>query len=127
MSKQTRFPNQEVYNERKEQRRCPRGYGVSGYRQARVLTVCLDGFCRQEHEDPDAGADDRRVGSKDVKLEEGVDSAWKVAESACEEEETDYGAVLGFEALEERNQGDSVEEEVEEVLVDEREGVEAIH
>ena len=60
---------------------------------------------------------------EDEAFEEGVEAAWQEAEGAREEDEGYDCAVFGFEALEEGDQGEGVQEEVEEVAVEEWVGV----
>ena len=60
---------------------------------------------------------------EDEAFEEGVEAAWEQAEGAGEEDEGYHCAVFGFEALEEGDQGEGVQEEVEEVAVEEGVGV----
>lgn len=85
--------------------------------------VGFDRFVAEEEEDPDAGADGCAVEVEDVALEEGVQAAGQEAEGPGEEEEGDDGAVLGFEALEEWDEGEGVEEVVQDVFVEEGVGV----
>lgn len=60
-------------------------------------------------------------------FEKRVDEAWNESERSRKEDEGGDCAMFGFEAFEERNQGEEVEEEVEEGFVDEREGVESVY
>ena len=89
----------------------------------RIGLVCLHRFVGEEQKDPDACADGRAVEVENESLEDGVETAWEKAEGAGEEEEGHDCAMFGFEALEEREEGEGVEEVVEDAAVEEGIGV----
>ncbi|KAK6443001.1 hypothetical protein LTR95_000714 [Oleoguttula sp. CCFEE 5521] len=115
MPQQACLRYEKVYHKHDEQRRSPRRYRVARDRKVRVLP---------KH--PDARAHCSGIAAKDKDFEQRVETAWKVAESAREEESRDYRAMLRLEAFEKRDESDRVEEEVEEVLVKERKCVKAV-
>ena len=118
--------HQETDYEDENERRCPRRYPEIEDGEVGVDFVCFHRFVGEEEEDPDACADGGAVKTEDEAFEEGVEAAREQSEGSGEEEEGHNGAVLGFEALEERDEGESVEEVVEDVAVEERVGVEAV-
>ena len=126
VTQETRVGHEEVDDEDDEQRRGPCWDRVVADLESRVLAVGLDRFDAEEQEDPDALADDRRVAAQDEALDQGVDASGKQAEGPGEQEERDNGAVLHLEALEEWCHGDHVEDEVEDILMEERVCIEAV-
>lgn len=95
-------------------------------REVRVRAPLLDALVAEQQEDPDAGAQGGAVEVEDVALEQRVEATGESAEGAGEEDEGYERAVRGFEAVEEGEQGQGVEEEVREGGVQEGVGVEAV-
>lgn len=127
MSQEAGSRHQEVDNEDDEERGCPGRYRVVANDKLRVLAVGFDGLYAQEQEHPYARANSCRVAAEDEALEKGVEASWEETEGPGEQKEGHNGAVLHFEALEERCQGDGVDEEVEHIFVQQRVGIETIH
>ena len=123
MSQKAGMRHQKRYHDNEDKRRRPRRYPQVADLEVRVDAVLFYGLVGEEQEDPDAGADGRAVGVEDEDFEESVDGAWEPAEGAGEEDGGHYCAVLGFEAFDEGQEGEGVEEQVEDVAVQEGVGV----
>lgn len=105
----------------------PGGYSVVEDGEVRVYAVLFHSFVCEEEEDPDARPDCGAVEAEDVALQERVEAAWEEPEGSGEEDDSHDGAIFGFEAFEERDEGECVKEEVEDVAVEEGVGVESIY
>jgi hypothetical protein len=126
VAQEARVGDEEVDDEDDEERCCPCRDRVVADLECRVLAVGLDRFDAEEQEDPDARANDRGVAAQDEALDQGVDASREQAEGPGEQEKRDNGAVLHLEALEEWCHGDHVEDEVEDILMQERVCIEAV-
>jgi hypothetical protein len=119
VSKKAGMWHQERNHHDKNERCRPGRYPHVPDLEVRVDAVLFDCLVGEEEEDPDAGADGGAVGVEDEDFEEGVEGAWQPAEGAGEEDGGYYCAVFGFEAFEEGQECEGVEEEVEDVAVQE--------
>lgn len=117
VAQKTGVRHQEVDDEDDEERCCPGRNGVVADGEGWVLAVRLDCFDAEEQEYPDACANDRRVAAEDKTLQDGVDGSWEQAKRSGEQKESHDRAILHLEALEQRRQGDAVEQEVEDILM----------
>lgn len=126
MAKQARMRHQEMYHECDTDRCSPRRDRVPADREVWVLSICLDRFDREQKEDEHACADGGRVAAEDEALEQCVQAAWEQTEGSSEEDEGYDRAVLGFEALEERRERGSIEEEVEDRFMQKRKSVQSV-
>lgn len=123
VAQKTRVRNQEVNDEDDKQWCRPSRYGNAADFERWVLAVGLDCFDAEQQEDPDACANHGGVVAKDESFNESVDASRKQAEGSGEEEEGYDGAILGLKAFEQRKKGYRIEEEVEDILMQERVGV----
>lgn len=126
VAQKARVGNNEVDDEDDEKRRCPGRNGVVADFEVWVLAVGLDRFDAQEQEHPDACADNRGVAAEDEALKDGVDASRKQAKWSSKEKECHNCAIFHLEALKQRCQGNAVEQEVEDILVQQRVGVQTV-
>lgn len=127
MSQKARVRNQEVDHQNEEDGRPPSRDFVIAELEVWILPVGFDRLIAQKQEHPDGRANCGAVEVEDELLEDGVDAAGDQPERTGEEEKGGQGAVFGFEAFEERDESDDVEEKVNDGLVDEGIGVQSVY
>lgn len=127
VAQQARMRHEEIDHENQGKRGGPCWDLVFQDREIWVDAIRFHRFVAEQEKHPHASSDRSAIEAKHDPLEECVETARQKAEGAGEQEEGDDGSMFGFEAFQEWNEGDGVQQEVEKVSMEEGVSIKAVH
>lgn len=126
VAQQARMRHEEIDHENQGKRGGPCWDLVFQDREIWVDAIRFHRFVTEQEKHPHASSDRSAIEAKHDPLEECVETARQKAEGAGEQEEGDDGSMFGFEAFQEWNEGDGVQQEVEKVSMEEGVSIKAV-